>query len=142
MSKSILLDGTARRLFEQQMPAALQLDFTKNESGDYADPATHGIFVGFLVGQVTGVSQGIRISKTEFEEAYATASQEAHFSAAEVGATAGLNALDKAIEISDRDRRDVATSAAWVIDSLLVKHGDVLRTMVAESNMASYQKAS
>lgn len=56
MTKSILLDGTSRRLFEQQAPAALNLDMTRNTEGDYADPMTHGMYLGFLVGHVTGLS--------------------------------------------------------------------------------------
>ena len=63
MTKSILLDGTSRRLFEQQAPAALNLNTTRNEQGDYVDPLTHGMYLGFLVGHVTGLSHGLRVAK-------------------------------------------------------------------------------
>lgn len=142
MTKSILLDGTSRRLFEQQAPAALNLDMTRNAEGDYADPVTHGMYLGFLVGHVTGLSHGLRVAKSEFERAYSSAADQATFAQSEVGTSAGLAAIDLAVETSDHDRSAVASSLVGFSQTLMSQHGEIVRTMALENHLANYKQAS
>jgi hypothetical protein len=142
MTKSILLDGTSRRLFEQQAPAALNLNTTRNEQGDYVDPLTHGMYLGFLVGHVTGLSHGLRVAKCEFEQAYTKAADQAMIAQSEIGTSAGLAAIDLAVEASDHDRAAVASSLTGFSQTLMSRHGEMVRTMTLENHLANFKQAS
>lgn len=143
MPKSILLDGTERRLFEQQIPGSLDLNIAKDGQGDYVDPSVHGMYIGFLMGHMAGISQGLRIAKAEFEVAYTQAASATDIASSEVGTSAGLGAIDLAIETSDADRAGVADSQAGLFKpTLMTQHGEIVRTMALEQHLAAFQKAS
>jgi hypothetical protein len=144
LKKSIMLDGTEHRFFEQLMPVKLCLNFEKTKEGDYADTTTNSLFAGFLLGQLAGIAQGTQIAKAVFDQAYAEAVKGANWAHAEVGTSAGLRVIDELIESTGKDMfvmSDLQDNLAFGETALIV-HGEIVRTMVTEQHLACVDKAS
>jgi hypothetical protein len=145
LKKSILLDGTEQRFFEQLMPAHLKLDFARDQAGGYLNSITNSLYAGFLIGQLAGIAQGTQITKLVFDQAYAEATKGANWAHAEVGTSAGLRVIDELIASSGKDMfvmSDLQGGSEAFGATAMIVHGEIVRTMVTEQHLACVDKAS
>lgn len=106
-AQSVLVNNAEQDLFEKLMISGMNGSPAKDDNKQYVDPVIRALFVGFVMGHVTGFAQGGLATREVFDEGFQKGADAAIFSPAEVGTSAGLVAVDELLQASLADLQEV-----------------------------------
>ncbi|MBD8088761.1 hypothetical protein IFT48_02130 [Pseudomonas fluorescens] len=143
-AQSVLVNGVEHAFFEKLMIQGMNGSPAKNDKQEYVDPVVRALFVGFVWGHISGFSQGAHACREVFDDNFKKAAAKAIFSPAEVGTSAGLNAVDSLLEATLADIQAMITPTAGNEAALQISQFEHLMAKVlqVQSEAVSQKLAS